>query len=117
MRIYNYGRLPKDTMYTHADISSLDEHDVEEIRKLDIDAAWYWYVSESYEGAGQLLMRRGDKYDVHNMGHCSCYGPTEHVIFCGRYASLDEIQQCCSTEAYKAIAPLVEMARRSKSRP
>ena len=111
MQIHNYGKFPEGYDNSYCDISALDVRDIEALQKLDVDEAWYWYASGSYEGSGQILMRKGDKYDIHDMGHCSCYGPTENATFGGTYPSLDEIQQKCSAEAYKEIAPLVEMAR------
>ena len=110
MLAHNYGKFPKDFDYS-VDISELDEYDLENLQKLGIDEAWYWYAQGSYDGCGQILMRKGNMYDVHDMGHCSCYGPTDFKAFNNTYSSLDEIQQRCTIEAYKEIAPLVDMAR------
>lgn len=109
--IHNYGKFPEGYEYTYGDITKLDKWDIEYLQKLGIEEAWYWYATGSYEGSGQVLMRKGDEFDVHDMGHCSCYGPLEHASFTGAYSSLKEIQQKCSPEAYKEIAPLVDMAK------
>jgi hypothetical protein len=113
MQVHDYGKLPEGYDYPYGDVDSLSEWDMERLQELGIDEAWYWYATAPYEGSGQILMRKGDKYDVHDMGHCSCYGPMENAHFNGVYSSLDEIQQKCSAEAYKEIAPLVNMARGS----
>ncbi len=41
----------------------------------DADEIIYWYSSGSYCGAGQALIRKGKKYALIDLGHCSCYGP------------------------------------------
>lgn len=114
MEIHDYGKYPEGYNDEYGSIAKLDEYDMKELDELGIDEAWYWYATAPYEGSGQILMRKGDKYDIHDMGHCSCYGPLERAVFNGIYSSLAEIQQKCSEEAYKQIAPLVEMARATK---
>ena len=39
----------------------------------------YWYESGSYDGRGTAAWKIGDKYDMENLGHCSCYGPLDDV--------------------------------------
>lgn len=111
MELHNYGKIPEQEESKYYELSELSEYDINHLEKAGIEEAWYWYGSGSYEGNGQMLMRKGDKFDIHDMGHCSCYGPVEDIEFTGQYFSLDEIKGKCSEEAYKAIEPLVEMAR------
>ena len=81
-KIHNLNKFPKGMTNSYCDISSLDtEYDIKAINDLGVDEVWYWYASGSYEGQGQILMRKDDKYDIHDMGHCSCYGPLEHAKF------------------------------------
>jgi hypothetical protein len=38
----------------------------------------YFYEEGSYEGSGEAVALREDgTLDLHNLGHCSCYGPME----------------------------------------
>jgi hypothetical protein len=58
---------------------SIEEYEFLPEDREAIDEAWYWYGYGGYEGTGQLLMRHGDGYALHDMGHCSCYGPTDGI--------------------------------------
>lgn len=60
------------------------------------DVAAYWYVSGSYEGSGHIVYRVNGKWNHHNCGHCSCYGPLESIDNEGREETLDELAQNCS---------------------
>ena len=82
--------------YQYGDSCSIDNYDIERIEKLNIDEIWYWYEQGSYEGSGQMLMRRGDQFDLHDMGHCSCYGPTDNATF--KPQTLKELKDSCSEE-------------------
>ena len=110
--LHNLGRIPDGLSYD-GDIVSLDEDDeVKKLTEWGIEEAWYWYSYQYYEGMGQILLRRGDKFDIHDMGHCSCYGPLEHYTgFTERFSCLDDIEKSCTDGAYREIAPLVEMAK------
>jgi hypothetical protein len=111
MKLHDYGKIPEHENSEYYDLSELSEYDIKYLEKAGIEEAWYWYASGSYEGNGEILMKKGDSYSVHSMGHCSCYGPVEDIEFTAQYSSLDEIKEKCSEEAYRSIAPLVEMAR------
>ena len=111
MKINNYGSFPEGVSCEYCKISELDEYDLELLDRHYLDEVWYWYACGRYEGMGDMLIRRGDKYYLHDMGHCSCYGPTEHIKFNDPYSSLDEIKERCSAEEYKNVEPLAEMAR------
>jgi hypothetical protein len=45
------------------------------------NAEWivYWYESGSYDGDGIGVAKYKDGYEILNLGHCSCYGPVEHI--------------------------------------
>jgi len=88
MKIHRIESIPKGYEYNEA--TELADYELEYLEKLDIDEIWYWYGTGSYEGSGQILMRKGDMYDLHDMGHCSCYGPTDNVEFKG--STLDELK-------------------------
>jgi hypothetical protein len=88
MKINFMGKFPEN-YNAYGEISELDEYNIKDLLPLELDEIWYWYSSAPYEGSGQMIMRKGGMYDLHDMGHCSCYGPTERVNFKGR--SLDDI--------------------------
>lgn len=54
---------------------SLDQSDFD--RFANFEEIFYHYTSGSYEGSGALLAVNGNETVIHNMGHCSCYGPTD----------------------------------------
>jgi hypothetical protein len=114
MKIHDYSQFPEGYDYAYGEIEPLSKYDLEDLKSLNVDEVWYWYAAGDYEGSGKMLMRRGNKYDIHSLSHCSCYGPLEDAVFAPKYSSLDEIRAKCSEEAYKEIAPLVDMAKEGK---
>lgn len=76
----------------------LDSYALDDLEIFGLDEVWYWYESRAYEGSGYLLARRGDLYDVHNMGNCSCYGPTEHFEFKGM--TKEKVQKLNASKEY-----------------
>jgi hypothetical protein len=97
MKITNIKDLPKDLEFTWGELDDLSEYDIKGLN--DIDEIWYYYVSGDYEGSGQLLMRKGNLYDLHDMSHCSCYGPIDDVDFKGM--SYDDLIKSLTTDLYK----------------
>lgn len=57
----------------------LDTWDIKRLQQENFDEVWYSYTSGCYEGSGQMIYRKGDLWGHHDMGHCSCYGPIEHL--------------------------------------
>jgi len=57
-----------------------------------VDVFIYDYSSGSYEGSGNALFRKNGKWFLHNMGHCSCYGPTENIDSCGHGETLKQMK-------------------------
>ena len=84
-------KIVKDTIWhfvehLRSEDYEMQEFDIYEFGQVPeglIDEAWYWYNSGNYCGDGWILMRKGDKYDLHCCSHCSCYGPIagEHLEF------------------------------------
>ena len=94
----------------------LDEDELEKVAYYLghlIDEAWYWYAEGNYDGSGQLLMRKGTLWDMHDMSHCSCYGPIDEARFTGRYESLEKLWDACTEEQQAEVKPLVGMARKA----
>lgn len=82
MKVNNIGKMP-DNYDRYFSIAVLDEYDFKNLPQ-GLDEIWYWYAIGSYEGAGELLMRKGDLYDTRSLGHCSCYGPLDGATFNGK---------------------------------
>lgn len=95
MKVNFLGRFPKNYS-PYGELAELDSYDMEDLNKLGLDEIWYWYSTAPYEGSGQILMRKGDLYDLHDAGHCSCYGPTERAYFKGQ--KLDELAKSLTGE-------------------
>jgi len=106
--IHDYGKVPEGYDYTYGDVCPFDEYDLKNLYGLNIDEVWYWYATAPYEGSGNILMRKGDLYDIHTAGHCSCYGPTEDIEFNGK--PLDEVKASLSESAMIEYKPLIEMS-------
>lgn len=111
MNVHNLGKVP-ESYQRYLDVGQLYIDQLDTIEKLGVDEIWYWYGTGSYEGAGQLLMRKGNEYSLHSMGHCSCYGPIESDLeFSGE--TLEEIVKSCSGEYLKEIEELINLAKQS----
>ena len=95
MKVNFLERLPKEYS-SYGDLGELDKYDMEALNNLDLDEIWYWYSYAQYEGSGQILMRKGDLYDIHDAGHCSCYGPIDRVDFKGQ--KLNELAKSLSKD-------------------
>ena len=107
--IHNVGQFPEGR-WDYFELSELDDdYDLRPVRALNIDEAWYWYGSGSYEGTGLMLMRRGDLYDFASLGHCSCYGPTDYIRFDGK--PFDKLVTKASDELLRELRPLLAAAR------
>jgi len=112
MKIYNYGKFPEDIEYTYGEISELSsDYDLDYLK--DFDEVYYWYAEAGYEGMGNLIGILNGKWYMHNMGHCSCYGPLEELDISDKnaYDSLEELKNSCSKGLIVEVMPLIEMAR------
>ncbi len=97
--------------YQWGEASEFDEYDLEELYKTNAQAAFYWYVTGSYEGSGQLLILKDGSWYIHDCGHCSCYGPTEHLELSNPIAdSLAGMREKFTDDSWKEVEPLVLLA-------
>lgn len=110
MILHNLNRFPKGYKYQHGEIQSFDKYDADRLESFGIDEAWYWYAAGDYEGSGQILMRRDDLYDIHDAGHCSCFGPTDDIKFIG--FPLNELKSRCSKELLEQVEDLLTAAKK-----
>lgn len=61
---------------------ALEEYEIGDLMKLEVSYTkfLYWYRTYPYEGDGYGIGFRADGlFDWWNLGHCSCYGPIEHL--------------------------------------
>ena len=71
--------MEKKRIYKIKGSDGLSEWDLEDIEKLGADWLVYYYEAGDYEGSGFAVWKVKDKFYYHDMGHCSCYGPTEEM--------------------------------------
>lgn len=109
--IHNYGKIPEGLRYEYGTPTELDEYDLRDVAKLDLDEVWYWYAQGHYDGSGAILMRKGDEYDLGNLGHCSCDGPTASLGFQG--TTFEELKKSLSTGLDEETKCLFEMAEKT----
>ena len=111
MKIYNYAKFPEGFDYNYGDICDFDTWDLERLK--DFDEVYYWYATGSYEGSGHLIGLLKGKWYMHDCGHCSCYGPTEHLDVSENFAydSLEELERACSKGLIPQVRPLIDMAK------
>jgi len=61
----------------------LEEYEIERLEG-KIDWAVYAYEIGSYDGSGIMFYKNTEgTFGVHSMGHCSCYGPVDDIVFSG----------------------------------
>jgi len=108
MKINNLKSYPENYSYRYGELTDLYESDLICLNQYHLDEIWYFYASGSYEGNGMILMKKGELYDVYNMGHCSCYGPLENVNFYGK--SLEDLKASYSAEGFNEWSNLYEAA-------
>jgi hypothetical protein len=91
-------RIDKPENYRYAgEDQELDEYDLKAIPK-EVILIKYWYAKETYEGSGIMILQTADGYYLHDMSHCSCFGPTEHLELTRCYKSIEEMIENCSEE-------------------
>lgn len=115
MRLYSLGTeaLAGELGYTcSGEPTELDDYEIRDLEGKGLVKVWYWYTTGSYEGSGQLLaLDSAGKYHVHDMGHCSCNGPTDGFSTSDPFDSLDDIARRCSPDLMKDLRVLIEAAR------
>lgn len=90
----------------------LSEYELERFKeKTKAEWAVYDYEIGHYDGSGFMIWRKNKKYYYHDMGHCSCYGPTEEVAGIS-YNSFKEIEKIGRnyTKA-KGVIELIKMKK------
>jgi hypothetical protein len=105
-------RLEKPPTKWDADESaSLSEYDLKPLQEFGVSVFSYWYVDHGYEGSGKAVVYWNDGWWTFDLGHCSCYGPTEdwETRKQGPHATLAALLQNCSAEARAELRPLADL--------
>ena len=55
------------------------ESEISDVLKLGFEIFIYSYEHGGYEGSGFAAWKKGRKYFYHQLGHCSCNGPTDQI--------------------------------------
>ena len=109
MIVHRIDREPQDR---YCSATELEDYELKEVEALGVDELWYWYESCSYEGSGSMLFRIGDKYDMHDAGHCSCYGPTDQIKL--NPVDFDELPSLATEEYLRDFEHLIAAAKPNK---
>ena len=116
MIINRIKKIPKKYSVRY-DSTELLRDDLEDLKSLGLDEIWYWYGEGNCEGDGQLLMRKGNKYEFSTLSHCSCNEPLDNInvhVFNG--STLEELKNKCSKEYYLTdLKILFNEAKRRKN--
>jgi hypothetical protein len=87
------------------------DYEINELKKSNVTHIWYWYTTGSYEGAGRaVILLKNGKWKLLNLGHCSCYGPLEHMYTAIEHNSpkdfkmTDEEKSLCNSVLKVAIS-------------
>lgn len=72
----------------------------------------YWYGCGCYEGTGNAIYKAADgKWNLRNLGHCSCYGPMgdgEEIGANGIYETLEDLISKLSEELKKECQGIID---------
>ena len=86
---------------------TLDEYAMQHVLELNPTEVRYHYEDGGYDGRGATLLKVSDLWYYHDMGHCSCNGPTEYMSLREGYSSLEELLLSCSEELRNELLPLI----------
>jgi hypothetical protein len=114
MKIFRQEALPEGYCNGHYDSCEMSEYNFQKLRDMQVEEVRYWYATGSYCGIGEMLIRKNGKWYHHNMSHCSCYGPTEHLEYTifdasTAYDNLCDILTNCSKDEIKNLISLINV--------
>ena len=91
--------------YSAPDACELEEYELD-LLPASTAEVWYWYGAQPYEGDGAMIRRdnNGLLY-FDELGHCSCYGPTDNLSTHG-HDCITDAQASGSADWWKVFAPL-----------
>ena len=110
--------LDREELNLESDKIEFDETDLAILETLNVDEVWYWYLWHWYAGHGQVLMRKGSRWRVVDVGHCSC-PPGPMVDIDGNititfnddegFDTLEELEASLSDELKVEVMPLINV--------
>lgn len=93
----------------------IGEYAIKDVMALDFDLFVYDYSEGGYDGSGFAAWRKGKKYFYHELGHCSCDGPTDQIEQSAKVGisltGLREIAKKSYGEYAKAVLAEIEKNR------
>lgn len=99
--------------YHYGGTEPFGEYEEDELRKIaGFECAYYWYWAGVYEGGGELLLKVNDKWYLHDMSHCSCFGPLSHLHIITGYKDFDDLREHCSEAVLEEIDVLLRAAEK-----
>lgn len=92
------------------DAMELSEYEHHQLDRAGVAEAWYTYGYGSYEGGGHMIAKNTEgRWAYFDMGHCSCYGPTEDITETAFTSdTLEELVSRMSDELRAQVAHLIE---------
>jgi len=94
-------------------VESLDRGSLDALNKQKAEVAFYWYGCGSFEGSGELIFLREDKWHLIDISHCSCYEPDKIIEeYDGDgFNSIEDLLSRCSNEYKIRIKPLIDLIK------
>lgn len=72
----------------------------------------YSYGTGCYEGSGNMIWKKDNKFFHHDMGHCSCYGWEENISDEKGFDSLEELLKDSSDSIGKSLEPFLNLIKK-----
>jgi|SRR6185437_1433981 len=106
-------KTPTDYTWCDEDSELSSECALDSVLNAGADLIIYWYAAGNYEGDGQALIRKDNRWQLEHLAHCSCYGPLESFSWDGdRAQSLKDLKACCSEDLLEMTDTLFEEAEK-----
>ena len=99
-------------IYRIEESDELGDYELEDIEKLNARWLVYYYEEGDYEGSGFAVWESDGKLYYHDMGHCSCYGPTEEMKNVMPIENISEIEKFADN--YNSGDKVVEFIKDNK---
>lgn len=99
-------RIPQPDCKYFGDDDELSSYAIERAKRAGIDALVYYYISGSYEGRGEALLRNDGKWAYADLGHCSCYAPLASIP--DTFEPLNDLLNRMSGELKQKTHPLFD---------
>ena len=88
----------------------LEDYELKKVKELKADWFVYYYKTGDYDGSGFCVWRKDTKFFYTDMGHCSCYGPTDDLISIP-YNSIDDIEKIAGNSDYNGAKAVIQLIK------